>query len=157
MDKRRGTGDDAALVRNREATMRLAIAAIAAFIGIAAPCSALAQARECWNPHAGHYEAVRPGERQDDLDRSRCRHVAAPTAPVAKEARECWNPGAKHFERVRPGERQNDLDFSRCHVVGYTFRRDEARECWNPHAGHFERVRPGERQNDLDFARCRRI
>jgi len=29
--------------------------------------------RECWNPHAGHFEGVRPGERQDDLDFSRCR------------------------------------------------------------------------------------
>ena len=28
---------------------------------------------ECWNPRARHYEAVRPGERQDDLDFSRCR------------------------------------------------------------------------------------
>ena len=31
------------------------------------------RARECWNPHAGHFEEVRPGERQDDLDFSRCR------------------------------------------------------------------------------------
>lgn len=31
------------------------------------------RAEECWNPHARHYEAVRPGERQDDLDFSRCR------------------------------------------------------------------------------------
>ena len=28
---------------------------------------------ECWNPGANHYEAVRPGERQDDLDFSQCR------------------------------------------------------------------------------------
>jgi len=28
---------------------------------------------ECWNPHAGHFEGVRPGERQDDLDYARCR------------------------------------------------------------------------------------
>jgi hypothetical protein len=28
---------------------------------------------ECWNPRARHYEAVRPGERQDDLDFNRCR------------------------------------------------------------------------------------
>ena len=28
---------------------------------------------ECWNPRARHYEGVRPGERQDDLDFSRCR------------------------------------------------------------------------------------
>lgn len=29
--------------------------------------------RECWNPRAGHFEGVREGERQDDLDFSRCR------------------------------------------------------------------------------------
>ena len=29
--------------------------------------------QECWNPGAGHFEAVRPGEYQDDLDFSRCR------------------------------------------------------------------------------------
>ncbi len=28
---------------------------------------------ECWNPRARHYEEVRRGERQDDLDFSRCR------------------------------------------------------------------------------------
>ena len=28
---------------------------------------------ECWNPRARHYEQVRPGEYQDDLDYSRCR------------------------------------------------------------------------------------
>jgi len=28
---------------------------------------------ECWNPHAGHFEGVRPGEVQNDLDFSRCR------------------------------------------------------------------------------------
>jgi hypothetical protein len=32
-----------------------------------------AAGQECWNPHARHFEAVRPGERQDDLDFSRCR------------------------------------------------------------------------------------
>jgi hypothetical protein len=30
-------------------------------------------AQECWNPRARHYESVRPGDRQDDLDFSRCR------------------------------------------------------------------------------------
>ncbi|HZZ94012.1 MAG TPA: hypothetical protein VFE23_15735 [Usitatibacter sp.] len=33
----------------------------------------LSERDECWNPHAGHFEGVRPGERQDDLDFSRCR------------------------------------------------------------------------------------
>jgi hypothetical protein len=28
---------------------------------------------ECWNPRARHFEGVREGERQDDLDFSRCR------------------------------------------------------------------------------------
>ena len=28
---------------------------------------------ECWNPRAGHYDAVRPGEYQGDLDFGRCR------------------------------------------------------------------------------------
>jgi hypothetical protein len=28
---------------------------------------------ECWNPRARHFESVREGERQDDLDFSRCR------------------------------------------------------------------------------------
>ncbi len=31
------------------------------------------QPMECWNPHAGHFESVRPGEYQNDLDFSRCR------------------------------------------------------------------------------------
>lgn len=31
--------------------------------------------RECWNPRAGHFEGVREGESQDDLDYSRCRVV----------------------------------------------------------------------------------
>jgi hypothetical protein len=31
---------------------------------------------ECWNPRAGHFEAVRPGEHQGDLDYSRCRVLA---------------------------------------------------------------------------------
>ena len=30
---------------------------------------------ECWNPRARHYEEVRPGERQDDLDFARCRSL----------------------------------------------------------------------------------
>jgi hypothetical protein len=31
---------------------------------------------ECWNPRARHFEGVREGERQDDLDFSRCRVVS---------------------------------------------------------------------------------
>ena len=33
------------------------------------------RAQECWNPRAGHFEGVRPGETQNDLDFSRCRPV----------------------------------------------------------------------------------
>jgi len=55
---------------------------------------------------------VRSGERQDDLDFSRCRHIRDSNERVAN--RECWNQGAGHYEAVRPGERQSDLDFSRC-------------------------------------------
>ena len=29
--------------------------------------------QECWNSHARHYEEVRPGEYQGDLDFNRCR------------------------------------------------------------------------------------
>ena len=93
---------------------------------------------ECWNPHAGHFEQVRPNERQDDLDKNNCRNMApaiayepVPVAPAPAPAYyydrrgyagdECWNPHAGHFERVRPGERQDDLDFSRCRPEGYRY------------------------------------
>ncbi len=117
---------------------------------------------ECWNPGAGHFERVRPGETQNDLDFGRCRPTGSDYRRSGRDVpRECWNPNARHFEAVRPGERQDDLDMTRCHVTlerGYDRdRRDDvARECWNPRAGHYEDVRPGERQDDLDFARCRR-
>ena len=35
----------------------------------------LTDREECWNPHARHWEDVRPGEYQNDLDFSRCRMV----------------------------------------------------------------------------------
>ena len=78
---------------------------------------------ECWNPRAGHFEAVRPGEFQNDLDMARCRVIGARyydrdryarTAPVREE---CWNPRGRHWEDVRPGERQDDLDYGRCRAV----------------------------------------
>jgi hypothetical protein len=129
---------------------------------------------ECWNPRAGHFEGVRPGETQNDLDFARCRPLSGypsggnyPSGGTyrgdsgyrgAYEApTECWNPYAGHFEGVRPGEVQNDLDFSRCRTLGQ--RRDNRYaqlECWNPRARHYEGVREGERQDDLDFSRCRR-
>ena len=33
------------------------------------------RAWECWNPRAGHYEEVRRGEHQGDLDYSSCRRL----------------------------------------------------------------------------------
>jgi hypothetical protein len=78
---------------------------------------------ECWNPRAGHYEAVRPGEVQNDLDFQRCRASGGAyaerryyreAAPVARQ--ECWNPRAGHYEAVRPGEYQGDLDMGRCRL-----------------------------------------
>ena len=83
---------------------------------------------ECWNPRAGHFEGVRPGEVQNDLDFSRCRPIGARYGYSYNEPRyierrvyrerrqECWNPRAGHYEGVRPGEVQNDLDFSRCRI-----------------------------------------
>jgi hypothetical protein len=76
---------------------------------------------ECWNPRAGHFEAVRPGEIQNDLDFARCRPIGSGRYFERRMYRdsyeECWNPRAGHFEAVRPGERQYDLDFSRCRLV----------------------------------------
>ena len=72
---------------------------------------------ECWNPGAGHFEGVREGERQNDLDFSRCRRPDE-RARFGRDWREpsseCWNPRSRHYEGVREGERQDDLDFSRC-------------------------------------------
>jgi hypothetical protein len=100
-----------------------------------APATVLSGNQECWNPHARHFERVRPGDYQPDLDFSRCRMIGETTyyEPAPAPA-----PGY-YVERVPAPER----------VVGD--------ECWNSHARHYERVRPGEVQNDLDFSRCRRI
>jgi len=89
------------------------IIAVVACAAAAAPAQAQRGGQECWNPGARHFERVRPGEVQNDLDFRRCRPVRGYRA-VRKGVRECWNPRARHFEAVRPGERQNDLDFSRC-------------------------------------------
>jgi hypothetical protein len=116
--------------------------------------------QECWNPRAGHFERVRPGEYQNDLDFAHCRVAGYARDNWPRDVpHECWNPRARHFERVRPDERQDDLDFSSCRPLeerAYGRPNDVPRECWNPRAGHFEAVRPGEVQNDLDFTRCRR-
>ena len=78
--------------------------------------------QECWNPRAGHFEQVRPGERQDDLDFGRCRMIGGARYydnRVYRDTREeCWNPRARHFEEVRRNEYQGDLDFGRCRIVG---------------------------------------
>ena len=114
------------------------------------------QARECWNQGAGHYEAVRTGERQNDLDFNNCRFIGEAPRDAKRwtsGGEECWNPRAQHFEAVRSGERQDDLDFSRCR--SNSNQRVAASECWNQGAGHYEAVPPGERQNDLDFSRSR--
>jgi len=80
----------------------------------------LESGRECWNPRQGHFESVRPGEVQNDLDFNRCRITGSPYyggARVLRTADECWNPRQRHYERVRPGELQNDLDYGRCRMV----------------------------------------
>jgi hypothetical protein len=82
---------------------------------------------ECWNPRAGHFESVRPGEVQNDLDFSRCRPIGNRDyerryerryeRPVLRDpVQECWNPRAGHFEEIRPSEYQGDLDLSRCRM-----------------------------------------
>ena len=76
--------------------------------------------RECWNPHAGHFEGVRPGERQDDLDFNKCHYIGESRRDERRwnaGHQECWNPRAGHFEAVRKGERQDDLDFDRCRNI----------------------------------------
>ena len=90
------------------------IAALLAFAALPAYAQYYDRPMECWNPGAGHFEGVRPGEVQNDLDFSRCRPVGDYRASSRDVPRECWNPRAGHFEEVRPGERQDDLDFSRC-------------------------------------------
>lgn len=89
--------------------------------------------QECWNPRAGHFEQVRPGEYQGDLDYGRCRTAGYNYPAPSYDSRyyyndsrydrryrdsrqECWNPRARHYEEVRSGERQDDLDYSRCRV-----------------------------------------
>ena len=88
---------------------------------------------ECWNPRAGHFEEVRPGEVQNDLDFSRCRAAGGRYADRNAERR--YYRDQREFREYRDSGR--------------------AQECWNPRAGHFESVRPGEHQGDLDFGRCR--
>ena len=83
---------------------------------LAAPAQAQGQYGqiECWNAQARHFEGVRPGETQNDLDFSRCRPVGDFRTRQLDIPQECWNPRAGHYEGVRPSERQDDLDFARC-------------------------------------------
>lgn len=83
---------------------------------------------QCWNPRAGHFEEVRPGEVQNDLDFSRCRvgdgrnyerRAYREYRDERRGRQECWNPRAGHFEEVRQGEYQGDLDFARCRFGRY--------------------------------------
>jgi hypothetical protein len=104
--------------------------------------------QECWNPHAGHYERVRPGDQQNDLDFRRCRLVNGAPAYV--------EPAPAYIERAPAYVDRAPAYVDR--APAYVERAPMARagdECWNPHAGHFEAVRPNERQDDLDFSRCR--
>ena len=84
---------------------------------------------ECWNPRAGHFEQVRPGDYQDDLDFGRCRLIGGryyPSRTYRTGREECWNPRAGHYEEVRRGDYQPDLDFGQCRVVAddvVTYRR----------------------------------
>lgn len=149
---------------------------LAALLCVAAPAYAqYDRPTECWNPGAGHFEQVRPGEYQNDLDYGRCRVIneyrgerrtyrESPRVYYRSDQPvECWNPHARHFEELRPGETQNDLDTSTCRPLGYAApppvyygnSTDRPRECWNPRAGHFENVREGTYQGDLDYSRCR--
>jgi hypothetical protein len=99
---------------------------------------------ECWNSHANHYETVRPGPLQGDLDFSRCRpaegspygaqSLPPPAYAYPEERGTRYAPGYGGYRQGVP-------------PVGY--------ECWNSNAGHYESVRPGPPQGDLDFSRCR--
>ena len=77
---------------------------------------------ECWNPRAGHYEGVRPGEVQNDLDFSRCRPMAGRYYGERRVYRdsgrrythECWNPREERWDVLHPGEIQDNLDHNQC-------------------------------------------
>ena len=45
----------------------------------------LSENQECWNPHARHFERVRPGDYQPDLDFARCRMIGEPYFSVPAE------------------------------------------------------------------------
>jgi hypothetical protein len=80
--------------------LTLALTIVAALAAM--PAFAQYGDEECWNPRAGRFEQVRPGERQNDLDYSRCRATGFIRGPYRETPRECWNPRARHFEAVLP-------------------------------------------------------
>ena len=105
-------------------SIAIAVGSVAAFLAASAFAQPYYNDRpassgkyECFNPRAGVFERVRPGERQDDLDFSRCHGVGGDwrySRDRGSGPYECWNPRARHYERVREGEFQDDLDFGRC-------------------------------------------
>jgi hypothetical protein len=99
--------------------------------------------QECWNPRAGHFEAVRPGEVQNDLDFGNCRGAPA-------YGNNYYVVPADRY--VAPADRYVGRIYRDDQRYGYANSREE---CWNPRACHFEEVRRGEYQNDLDYRRCR--
>jgi len=122
---------------------RLAIAAGAILATFATAASAQvywrtydapASSQECWNPRAGHFEQVRPGEYQGDLDFNRCRAI-----------------GGYYYDRSYDNRSYDNRYYYENNRYAYRGRE----ECWNPRVGHYEEVRRGEVQNDLDFSRCR--
>jgi hypothetical protein len=156
--RQQGVGTLIVQTRREQAMRTIALAAGAILAVLATGASAQYYSRdgrwvqradgdqECWNPHAGHFERVRPGERQDDLDFSRCRYLGGRVydAPIVQPA-PVYTPPAEPGVGYAPG-------------YGYYERGAYGRagdECWNPHAGHYEQVRPGEQQGDLDYSRCR--
>lgn len=95
---------------------------------------------ECYNPRAGQFEQVRPGEYQDDLDMSRCRVIG----------------GERYANRYDSRYDNNRYEYDTNRYENRV-QRDSREECWNHRARTFEQVRPGERQDDLDYGRCRLI
>jgi hypothetical protein len=110
-----------------------------------------AAGEECWNPRAGHFEGVRPGEVQNDLDFSRCRAMARYYGGASYRERRNY-PEQRSYpeERTYPWqgrdpERQLYMDSSR----GFST------ECWNPRDERWDVLHPGEIQDNLDKNRCR--
>ena len=100
--------------------------------------------QECWNPRARHYEGVRPGETQNDLDFSRCRAIGERNYEERRYYGEQRYADPRYAD-PRSGERQLYKDS----WIGFTT------ECWNPGENRWEVMRPGEIQDSLDRNKCR--